>query len=93
MDKKATKFSPEVRKRAERFVPEQRSEHRSMWVAVESIAPIIGCTPQMLHEWVRRNQIGRGERDDVTTDERERLRPCGARSRSSLWWHAALLDA
>ncbi|MFM0619753.1 IS3 family transposase [Paraburkholderia nemoris] len=74
MNKKVTKFSPEVRERAVRLVREQRSEHPSMWAAVESIAPMIGCTPQTLHEWVKRNQVDHGERDGVTTDERERLK-------------------
>lgn len=74
MNKKATKFSPEVRERAVRLVREQRSEHPSMWAAVESIAPMIGCTPQTLHEWIKRDQVDQGERDGVTTDERERLK-------------------
>ncbi|MEP9328474.1 IS3 family transposase [Paraburkholderia phymatum] len=74
MNKKVTKFSPEVRERAVRLVREQRSEHPSMWAAVESIAPMIGCTPQTLHEWVKRDQVDHGERDGVTSDERERLK-------------------
>ncbi|WP_429557023.1 IS3 family transposase [Paraburkholderia youngii] len=74
MNKKVTKFSPEVRERAVRLVREQRSEHPSMWAAVESIAPMIGCTPQTLHEWVKRDQVDHGERGGVTTDERERLK-------------------
>ncbi len=74
MNKKATKFSPEVRERAVRLVREQRSEHPSMWAAVEWIAPMIGCTPQTLHEWIKRDQVDQGERDGVTTDERERLK-------------------
>ncbi|WP_185646591.1 hypothetical protein [Burkholderia sp. Bp9143] len=41
MNKKASKFSPEVRERAVRLVREQRSEHPSMWAAVESIAPMM----------------------------------------------------
>jgi transposase len=74
MNKKVTKFSPEVRARAVRLVREQRSEHPSMWAAVESIAPMISCTPQTLHEWVKRDQVDHGERDGVTKDERERLK-------------------
>nr|WP_143327174.1 IS3 family transposase [Paraburkholderia hospita] len=74
MNKKVTKFSPEVRERAVRLVREQRSEHPSMWAAVESIAPMVGCTPQTLHEWVKRDQVDHGERDGVTSDERERLK-------------------
>jgi transposase len=54
MNKKPSKFSPEVRERAVRLVREQRSEHPSMWAAIESIAPMIGCTPQTLLEWVKR---------------------------------------
>ena len=45
-----------------------------MWAAVESIAPMIGCTPQTLREWVKRDQVDHGEREGVSTDERERLK-------------------
>lgn len=51
--KKSTKFSPEVRERAIRMMQEQRGEYPSLWVAIESIAPEIGCVPQTLNEWVR----------------------------------------
>ena len=60
MNKKATKFAPQVRERAVRLVREQRSKHLSMRAAVESIAPMIACTPQTLHEWVKRDQIDQG---------------------------------
>ncbi|VVE43383.1 transposase [Pandoraea cepalis] len=43
-----------------------------MWAEFESIAGMIGCTPQTLHEWVKREQADQGERDGMTTDERER---------------------
>ncbi|VVE59476.1 transposase [Pandoraea sputorum] len=33
-----------------------------------------GCAPQTLHERVKRDQVDHGERDGVTTDERERLK-------------------
>lgn len=71
MNKKPSKFSPEVRERAVRLVREQRSEHPSMWAAVESIAPMIGCTPQTLLDWVKREQVDRRGRDGVSTAERE----------------------
>ena len=74
MNKKQSKFSPEVRERAVRLVREQRSEHPSMWAAIESIAPMIGCTPQTLLEWIKRDEVDRGVRDGVSTDERERLK-------------------
>lgn len=52
MNKKPSKFSPEVRGCAVRLVREQRSEHPSMWAAVESIAPTMdrGYRPRELHD-------------------------------------------
>jgi len=71
---KQSKFSPEVRERAARLVREQRGEHPSLWAAVESIAPKIGCTSQTLLDWVKRDEVDSGERDGVSTSERERLK-------------------
>ncbi|KVE91103.1 transposase [Burkholderia vietnamiensis] len=56
------------------LVREQRSEHPSMWAAVESIAPMIRCVPQTLFDWVKRDEDDRGERDGVSTAERERIK-------------------
>ncbi|WP_373281464.1 IS3 family transposase [Herbaspirillum rubrisubalbicans] len=74
MNKKSSKFSPEVRERAVRLVREQRDEHSSTWSAVQSIAPMIGCTPQTLLDWVKRAEVDSGERDGVSTAERERIK-------------------
>ena len=71
---KPNKYSPEVRERAVRMVQEHRGEYPSLWAAIESIAPKIGCVPQTLHEWVRKHEIDTGMRDGVTSDERERLK-------------------
>jgi transposase len=72
--KKSTKFSPEVRERAVRLVQQHRGEYPSLWAAIESIAPKIGCVPQTLNEWVRRYEVDTGMRDGVTSDERERIK-------------------
>jgi len=54
---------------------------------------MIGCTSQTLLEWVKRDEVDSGERNGVTTAERERLkalagervfRPCGARPPSQV---------
>lgn len=74
MKKKRIKFFPEVRERAVRLVREQRSEHPSMWAAIETIAPMISCTAQTLLDWVKRDEIDRGMRDGVSTDELERIK-------------------
>ena len=71
---KTKKFSPEVRERAVRLVQEHRGEYASLWAAVESIAPKIGCVPQTLLEWVKREEIDSGRRDGLTTTERERIK-------------------
>lgn len=72
--KKSSKFSPEVRERAVRLVQEHRGEYPSLWAAIESIAPKIGCGPQTLNEWVRRHEVDAGVRDGVSSDERERIK-------------------
>ena len=74
MSKKSNQFSPEVRDRAVRMVREHRDEYPSLWAAIESIAPKIGCVPQTLHEWVKRDQIDSGVRDGITTSEREQMK-------------------
>jgi transposase len=57
---KSNKFSPEVRERAVRMVQEHRGEYPSLWAAVESIAPKIGCVPQTLLGWVQLYVTGSG---------------------------------
>jgi transposase-like protein len=71
---KSTKFSPEVRERAVRMVQEHRGDYPSLWAAVESIAPKIGCVPQTLLEWVKREEVDAGTREGLTSSERERLK-------------------
>ena len=71
---KSKKFSPEVRERAVRLVQEHRGEYPSLWAAVESIAPKIGCVPQTLHGWVKRQEIDSGVREGVTTAEAQRVK-------------------
>lgn len=72
---KTNKFSPEIRERAVRMVQEHRGEYPSLWAAVESIAPKIGCVSQTLLEWVKkREEAETGVRDELSTNERERLK-------------------
>jgi transposase-like protein len=71
---KSNKFSPEVRERAVRLVQEHRGEYPSLWAAVESIAPKIGCVPHTLLEWVKRAEIDAGARPGTTTTEMQRIK-------------------
>lgn len=70
---KTNKYSPEVRERAVRLVQEARKDYPSLWSAIESIAPKIGCAAVTLHEWIKKHEIDTGMRDGVTTAERDRI--------------------
>src|SRR6185503_8512562 len=72
--KTPNKFSPEVRARAIRMVLDHASEHPSRWAAVTSIAAKIGCTPQTLHDWVKKAEIDSGQRAGVPTDMSDKLK-------------------
>ena len=71
---KSNKFSPESRERAVRMVQEHRGEYPSLWAAVESIAPKIGCVPQTLLVWVKRQEVDTGVHEGVSTTETQRVK-------------------
>jgi transposase-like protein len=63
-----------MRERAVRMVQEHRGEYPSLWAAVESIAPKVGCVPQTLFTWVKRDEVDSGKRAGVTTSEAQRVK-------------------
>ena len=71
---KSPKFSPEVRERAVRMVQEHRGDYPSLWSAIESIAPKIGCVPQTLNEWVKKAEVDSGLRVGTTTSDAQRIK-------------------
>jgi transposase len=72
--KKSNKFSPEVHERAVRMVQEHRGEYPSLWAAVESIAPKIGCVPSTLLDCVKQSEVNAGGRPGITTTEQEHVK-------------------
>ena len=72
--KTSTTYSPEVRARAVRMVREHQGEHESDWAAIVSIAGKIGCTAETLRRWIRQAEKDNGQREGLTTVERERLK-------------------
>jgi transposase len=72
--KTSTNYSPEVRERAVRLVREHQGEYPSPWAAIVSIAAKIGCTAETLRRWVRQAEKDSGEREGLTTAERERIK-------------------
>lgn len=48
---KTKKYTAETKQRAIELVIEAQKEHPSLWSAIHSIAPKIGCTPESLRRW------------------------------------------
>jgi len=57
-----------------RMVQEHRGEYPSLWAAIDSMAPKIGCVPQTLLTWVQRHEVDSGVRDGVTSAEALRVK-------------------
>jgi len=57
-----------------RMVLDHASDHPSRWAAVTSIAAKIGCTPQTLHDWVKKAEVDSGQRAGVPTETAEKLK-------------------
>ncbi len=68
------RYPSEVRERAVRMVLDQRGQHESPWAAISSIAPKIGCSPETLRKWVRREERDTGQRPGPASEEPARLK-------------------
>jgi len=60
------------------YAPEFRAEAvrlaRSSGRPLREIASDLGCSLESLRHWVKQTQVDSGEREGLTTDEREELR-------------------
>ena len=56
------------------MVQEHRGQYPSLWAAIESIAPKIGCVPQTLLEWVKQAEADAGTRPGTSTAEQGRIK-------------------
>src|SRR5690606_35016684 len=50
------------------------TQHASRWQAVMSIAAKIGCTPQMLNDWVKKAEVASGKRAGIPTEMAEKMK-------------------
>jgi len=72
---KETRFSPDVKERAVRLVYEQQKESdSSQWAIIRSVASKIGCSPETLRHWIRKDEIDNGKHEGLTTTEREHMK-------------------
>ncbi|SEF40502.1 transposase [Nitrosomonas ureae] len=69
--KKYIEYTPEVRAQAVWLVYEHQGNYVSQWAAIESIASRIGCTPEILHAWIRQSETDQGAQ---STSDRQRLK-------------------
>lgn len=60
-------YSEEFKQRAVQLVTE-------MGMSPAQVASDLGCSAQAVRNWRRQAEIDRGERDGVSSDERERLK-------------------
>jgi len=81
-------YTPELRQRAVRMVREHHKDHPSLWATIEALAPMFGCAPQTLNEWVKKAETGKpdhdlirgikslahGARPGMTSDERAKMK-------------------
>ena len=56
------------------MVHEHRGQYQSLWAAIESIAPKIGCAPQTLNEWIRKSASDGGAIEGMAVPEQDRLK-------------------
>ena len=68
------RYPEELRQRALRLVQEHRDEYGSEWQAMKSIAAKLGIHADTLRGWRRQQQVDVGQRQGLSTEDRERLK-------------------
>lgn len=87
------KYSKEVRERAVRMLREHQPDHPSEWATIQSVAAKLGCTPQTLHNWLRKAQVESGQRGGLTISERDRMKALERENRALRQANAILRKA
>ena len=72
--KMTKQYSTEFKERAVRLVGTGQQEHQSEWAAMLSVAAKLGCSPETLRRWVRKEQGRQGLQGGVVPDEHSRLK-------------------
>ncbi len=68
------RYPPELKERAVRLVFETAAEQGEWHGAVGKVAKQLGIGPESLRHWVHQEEIDRGARTGLTTEERARMK-------------------
>src|SRR5438067_13870572 len=67
-------YPPEMRERAVRVVFDHQADYPSQRKAIESISGKLSINHETLRQWVRRAETDAGQRPELTSDERARMK-------------------
>ncbi len=67
-------YPAELRDRGVRLFREHRSEYASNTAACRAIAPKLGCSPDSLRIWCQQAERDAGQRDGLTSAEKDRIK-------------------
>lgn len=72
--KNGRRYPEELRARAVRMVLDHEKEYRSRSAAILPISQKVGCSRDSLRIWVKQHETDTGQRDGLTTLERDRIK-------------------
>ena len=67
------RFSEEVRARAVRLVLEHEANYKTRSECLRSISSKIGCSPETLRDWIKKQAVEEGTIDGLSQSERAEL--------------------
>ena len=68
------RFSEEVRARAVRLVLENEANYKTRSECLRSISSKIGCSPETLRDWMKKQAVEDGTREGLSQSERAELK-------------------
>ena len=75
------RIDEQLKDRAVRLVTEHQQEYPSLSAACEAVARQVGVGKESVRRWVRQDEVDRGERLGVTSEESEEIRKLKAENR------------